>query len=156
LGSAAPGRANPPSSECSVLTAELNLGRWTFAIVSGWAKQAGVGSCPIVSKFFWEIPSTSLCTLPESRCRPGADRHHETACLLRDCPGGLLESKSKNRLKLLTPACDSWDRATQAREAIAEHGLTYTDRFGAPPLKKRPALHLNDCARSWTFRKMPL
>src|SRR5260370_10550487 len=29
----------------------------------------------------------------------------------------------------LTLACESWDRATQPREAIAEHGLTYEDRL---------------------------
>src|SRR6266851_9852144 len=29
-------------------------------------------------------------------------------------------------------AAESWDRASQAREAIAQHGLTYTDRFGSP------------------------
>jgi len=34
--------------------------------------------------------------------------------------------------RLLTLAAESWDRCTEAREAIAEHGLTYDDRFGKP------------------------
>ncbi|MCE9589578.1 MAG: hypothetical protein K8S99_03545 [Planctomycetes bacterium] len=34
--------------------------------------------------------------------------------------------------KLLTLAAESWDMNTQAREALAEHGLTYTDRFSTP------------------------
>jgi hypothetical protein len=29
-------------------------------------------------------------------------------------------------------AGESWDRAEAAREALAEHGMTYDDRFGAP------------------------
>jgi phage terminase small subunit len=49
-----------------------------------------------------------------------------------------------HHLKLLTLAADSWDRATQAREAIAEHGLTYTDRFGSP--RKRPEVSIAEGA----------
>jgi phage terminase small subunit len=34
--------------------------------------------------------------------------------------------------RLLLIAAESWDRALQAREALAEHGLTFTDRHGVP------------------------
>src|SRR5436190_20346316 len=37
-----------------------------------------------------------------------------------------------HRLHLLRLACQAWDRCEQARKAIAEHGATYADRFGAP------------------------
>ena len=38
--------------------------------------------------------------------------------------------------RLLTLAAESWDRCQQAREALAENGLVYTDRFGQP--RSRP------------------
>jgi P27 family predicted phage terminase small subunit len=37
-----------------------------------------------------------------------------------------------HHIRLLTLAAESWDRCQQAREAIAEHGLTFTDRHGSP------------------------
>jgi phage terminase small subunit len=37
-----------------------------------------------------------------------------------------------HHVRLLTLAAESWDRCQQAREAIAEHGLTHDDRFGQP------------------------
>jgi len=36
-----------------------------------------------------------------------------------------------HHIRLLTMVAESWDRCQQAREGIAEHGLTYTDRHGA-------------------------
>jgi phage terminase small subunit len=50
-----------------------------------------------------------------------------------------------HHIKLLTLAAESWDRATQAREALAEHGICYTDRFGAP--RKRPEVSIEEAAR---------
>src|SRR5947209_14350803 len=41
-----------------------------------------------------------------------------------------------HHLKLLIKACEAHDRGEEARLAIAEHGLVYQDRFGAP--KTRP------------------
>jgi P27 family predicted phage terminase small subunit len=41
-------------------------------------------------------------------------------------------------IKLLTLACEAFDRATSARETIAECGAYYTDRFNAP--RKHPAV----------------
>ena len=37
-----------------------------------------------------------------------------------------------HHLRLLQAACEAWDRMQGAREALAENGTTYTDRFGAP------------------------
>jgi phage terminase small subunit len=34
--------------------------------------------------------------------------------------------------RLLTLAGEAWDRAVEAREAIAEYGTFFTDRFGQP------------------------
>lgn len=42
--------------------------------------------------------------------------------------------------KLLTMAGEHWDRAAAAREAIAAHGLTFTDRYGAP--RERPEIRI--------------
>ena len=44
----------------------------------------------------------------------------------------------EHHVRLLTLACESWNRCVQAREAIAEHGLTVTDRFGFP--RARPEI----------------
>jgi phage terminase small subunit len=49
-----------------------------------------------------------------------------------------------HHIKLLTLAAESWDRATEAREAIAEHGLTFCDRFGSP--RKRPEVSIAEAA----------
>jgi len=40
--------------------------------------------------------------------------------------------------RLLTLAAEAWDRCQQAREALAEHGITYQDRFEQP--KSRPEI----------------
>jgi phage terminase small subunit len=49
-----------------------------------------------------------------------------------------------HHVKLLTLAADTWDRAITARETIAEHGLFYNDRFGAP--RKHPAVSVGEAA----------
>lgn len=38
----------------------------------------------------------------------------------------------EHHLKLLTLACESWDRAVQARKGIEKNGLTFVDRHGSP------------------------
>ncbi|MGM4892314.1 P27 family phage terminase small subunit [Tardiphaga sp. 839_C3_N1_4] len=45
-----------------------------------------------------------------------------------------------HHLKLLALASEAWDRCTQAREAIAQHGMTYTDRFDAPRARPEVAI----------------
>ena len=47
--------------------------------------------------------------------------------------------------RLLTLACESWDRGVQAREALAAHGTTYTDRWGQP--RARPEVAMERDAR---------
>ena len=42
-----------------------------------------------------------------------------------------------HHVRLLTLACESWDRCTEARKILAEEGVTYIDRFGAP--RQHPA-----------------
>lgn len=49
-------------------------------------------------------------------------------------------SLEDHHLKLLQAACESWDRLTQAREALAEHGLTFTDRFHQPRARPEVAI----------------
>jgi phage terminase small subunit len=51
-----------------------------------------------------------------------------------------------HHFRLLTLAAEAFDRAAQAREAIAKHGVTYTDRFGAP--RKRPEVSVEESART--------
>ncbi len=47
--------------------------------------------------------------------------------------------------RLLTLACESWDRGVQAREALAANGTTYTDRWGQP--RARPEVAIERDAR---------
>ena len=44
-----------------------------------------------------------------------------------------------HHVRLLTLAAEAWDRACQAREALAT-GLTFTDRFGAPHARPEVAI----------------
>lgn len=37
-----------------------------------------------------------------------------------------------HHVRLLTLAAEAWDRAEQAREALAEHGLIFLDRWDQP------------------------
>jgi phage terminase small subunit len=46
---------------------------------------------------------------------------------------------------LLESAAGAWDRMVQAREALAEHGLTFTDDRGSP--KARPEVAIERDAR---------
>src|SRR5436305_15241964 len=50
-----------------------------------------------------------------------------------------------HHLRLLQLAGEAWDAAQKAREAIEQHGQTYTDRFGAPRL--RPEVNIERDAR---------
>jgi phage terminase small subunit len=46
----------------------------------------------------------------------------------------------EHHFRLLTLASESWDRCHAAREAIATHGITYMDRFGAPRARPEVAI----------------
>src|SRR5262245_14628243 len=49
-------------------------------------------------------------------------------------------SLDPHHLKLLLRAAEAFDRGEEAREAIARHGLVYTDRFGAPRARPEVAV----------------
>jgi phage terminase small subunit len=49
-----------------------------------------------------------------------------------------------HHLRLLTLACEAWDRGVMAREALKQHGMTYLDRFGAPHARPEIAIE-RDC-----------
>jgi phage terminase small subunit len=51
----------------------------------------------------------------------------------------------QHHLRLLQLAGEAWDRAEQAREALAEHGLVFDDRFGQP--HARPEIAVERDAR---------
>jgi len=46
----------------------------------------------------------------------------------------------QHHIRLLTLACESWDRCCQAREVLAAHGLTVNDRFGFPRARPEVAI----------------
>ena len=50
-----------------------------------------------------------------------------------------------HHIRLLTLAGEAWDRCNQARLALVEHGLTFTDRFGCP--KSRPEIAIERDSR---------
>lgn len=45
-----------------------------------------------------------------------------------------------HHLHLLTLACESLDRAADAREALAKHGTTFVDRYGQPRARPEVAI----------------
>ena len=50
----------------------------------------------------------------------------------------------QHHVRLLTIAAETWDRLTQAREVIADKGLTFDDRFGTPRARPEVAIE-RDC-----------
>lgn len=50
-----------------------------------------------------------------------------------------------HHIRLLTLACESWDRGQQARQVLDRDGLTYQDRFGAP--RARPEIGIERDSR---------
>jgi phage terminase small subunit len=50
-----------------------------------------------------------------------------------------------HHLKVLEAACGAWDRMTQARLALAEHGLTYRDDKGG--IRPRPEIAIERDSR---------
>jgi phage terminase small subunit len=45
-----------------------------------------------------------------------------------------------HHIRLLTLAAEAWDRGVQARESLAEHGLTFLDRFDQPHARPEVAI----------------
>src|SRR5436305_13583359 len=50
-----------------------------------------------------------------------------------------------HHVRLLTLACEAWDRGVTARQEIDKHGLTVEDRFGFP--RTRPEVNIERDAR---------
>lgn len=50
-------------------------------------------------------------------------------------------------LRLLQNACESWDRAQQARAALATLGLTFTDEKGVPRARPEVAIERDSMIR---------
>lgn len=61
---------------------------------------------------------------PPKHLRPPTQSWFKTVCTSYEL--------EPHHLRLLQLAAEAWDRAEQAREALAEHGLTFNDRFGQP------------------------
>ncbi len=54
-------------------------------------------------------------------------------------------SLEEHHLRILTAACEAWDRCCQARAVIDDKGLTFEDRFGAP--RSRPEIGIERDSR---------
>lgn len=53
-----------------------------------------------------------------------------------------------HHLRILRLACEAWDRGQEAREAIAEHGSVFVDRFNQPRARPEVAIE-RDCRISF-------
>lgn len=69
---------------------------------------------------------------------PATARWFETVCATYDL--------EPHHIRLLTLACEAFDRAAQARAILDEHGLTYLDRFEAP--RARPEIAVERDSRT--------
>ena len=58
-----------------------------------------------------------------------------------------------HHVRLLTLAAESWDRAQQAREALAAEGLTYKTKSGEP--RRHPACQIEQDSRIAFCRCLP-
>ena len=78
--------------------------------------------------------------------KPKAPRHLRAPT--RRWFAGVLENFAlePHHVRLLTLACEAWDRCQEARGAIAKHGMIYEDRFGSPRL--RPELGVERDSRA--------
>ena len=50
-----------------------------------------------------------------------------------------------HQVRLLTLACEAWDRCVQARKAVSKHGLTNTNRYGE--VRARPEIAIERDSR---------
>jgi len=78
--------------------------------------------------------------MPDSNPTPRAPKH------LRKSTAEWFRSVAKSyelephHVRLLQLAAEAWDRVEEAREALAEHGLTFEDRFGQPHARPEVAV----------------
>jgi P27 family predicted phage terminase small subunit len=47
---------------------------------------------------------------------------------------------NEHHVRILSLACEAWDRGQQAREILEREGLTYVDRFGQPTARPEVAI----------------
>lgn len=52
----------------------------------------------------------------------------------------------EHHVRMLTAAAESWDRACEARELIARHGITYQDRYDCP--RTRPEVRVEQTSKA--------
>lgn len=83
------------------------------------------------------MKSKTPTTLPPKHLRADTSAWFKQVCTEYD-----LES---HHVRLLTKACEAWDRSEDAREALAKLGMTYEDRFGAP--RARPEIAIERDSR---------
>jgi phage terminase small subunit len=69
---------------------------------------------------------------PPRHLRPATRKWFATVCRIFE-----LED---HHLRLLQHAGEAWDRAEQARQALAEHGLIFLDRFDCPHARPEVAI----------------
>lgn len=72
--------------------------------------------------------------------RPNAPRHLRAATRAWFTQVVSVWDLEPHHVRLLSLACESWDECQSAREILAEHGLTYADRFGAPRARPEVAI----------------
>ena len=90
--------------------------------------------------------------------RPGSSEHSEALVSARRAPQHLRGPTrawwravvaeyelDEHHERLLSLAAGAWDRCEQAREALGEHGLTFTDRHGG--VKPRPEVAIERDSR---------
>ena len=82
-------------------------------------------------------PDLKPAPKPPRHLRPATRRWFSTVVSLYEL--------EEHHVRLLTLAAQAWDRCEQAREALAEHGLTCTDRYGTP--KARPEVQIERDSR---------
>jgi hypothetical protein len=59
---------------------------------------------------------------------------------------------SPHHLRILESAAKAWDRQQEARRILDEHGLSFTDRWGAP--RMRPEARVESLARNDFLRSL--
>jgi len=94
------------------------------------------------NKIFGERPMQSKLTTQRPPKPPKHLSREAAAWWRTTCAAYDLD---EHHLKLLRLACETWDRAQAAREALATHGTIYTDRFGQP--RARPELGIERDSR---------
>jgi phage terminase small subunit len=76
--------------------------------------------------------------MPPKTIKPPAHLHRDTARWWRSVVADY--ELDPHHVRLLTLAAEAYDRAADARAALAEHGTTFVDRFGQPRARPEVAI----------------